>query len=477
MISLNQKNFILLFLLINFCICERALIFVYEHVRHGARGPSSGYKAILNNGVDEYGIKWGTDGELTQIGKRQHYYLGVRNRLKYSNLINFKEYNPKEILIHSTDYNRTHQSVLSELYGMYEGLREAELKDDEPKFTMVNDKYMKDNNTNLFAQIHDELSNIGNKVNSESFPVFNIHKFPDKRIFLVDDCIKLNNYRDEKNGPQVKKFFDEFDSKFLKAFKKIMNKNEDFFHLYDTMKSYTDHFICAYDNKKDLSHLEKEELDLDAFYNFSKRFYGHFIFNYFVDEYTSGLEETHLMQDVIGYMIRRINNLNEVTYKAPKMVIDSGHDSTVGPMARFLSSALKVKYHEFCEFACNIYLELYKEDDGKYTVDYYLDDELIFKEKEFYKEFKEPIESHYWNDTYMDEFCGKKEDSDIDNSSKLSDYSNILFAISIVSSILFLIFITSTIVIFRRLKKLQKKLQENPLLNEETEGAELPALT
>ena len=176
-------------------------------------------------------------------------------------------------------------------------------------------------------------------------------------------------------------------------------------------------------------------------------------------------------------MIRRINNLNEVTYKAPKMVIDSGHDSTVGPMARFLSSALKVKYHEFCEFACNIYLELYKEDDGKYTVDYYLDDELIFKEKEFYKEFKEPIESHYWNDTYMDEFCGKKEDSDIDNSSKLSDYSNILFAISIVSSILFLIFITSTIVIFRRLKKLQQKLQENPLLNEETEGAELPALT
>ena len=78
--------------------------------------------------------------------------------------------------------------------------------------------------------------------------------------------------------------------------------------------------------------------------------------------------------------------------------------------------------------------------------------------------------------TWMN-FVGKKEDSDIDNSSKLSDYSNILFAISIVSSILFLIFITSTIVIFRRLKKLQKKLQENPLLNEETEGAELPALT
>ena len=90
--------------------------------------------------------------------------------------MNFSEYDPRKILIHATDYNRTHQSILSELYGMYEGLREAELKDDEQKFTMVNDKYMKDNNTNLFSQIHNELSNIGNKVNSESFPVFNIHK-------------------------------------------------------------------------------------------------------------------------------------------------------------------------------------------------------------------------------------------------------------------------------------------------------------
>ena len=110
-------------------------------------------------------------------------------------------------------------------------------------------------------------------------------------------------------------------------------------------------------------------------------------------------------------------------------------------------------------------------------MDYYLDEEQIFQGREFYKQFKAPIESNYWNDTYMDEFCGKKEDSDIDNSSKLSNYSNILFGISIIMTILFLIFITSTIVIYRRLKKLQKKINENPMLNEEISGSELPELS
>ena len=75
------------------------LIFVYEHVRHGARGPSSGYQSFFENGVDEYKVRWDLDGELSAIGKRQHYFLGVRNRLRYGKLINFTKYNPMEILI------------------------------------------------------------------------------------------------------------------------------------------------------------------------------------------------------------------------------------------------------------------------------------------------------------------------------------------------------------------------------------------
>ena len=115
--------FILLFL-INSYGEARELIFVYEHARHGARGPSSSYDSIFENGYDEYKINWGTDGELSPIGKKQHYYLGLRNKIKYNDFMNFSEYDPRKILIHATDYNRTHQSILSELYGMYEDLLE-----------------------------------------------------------------------------------------------------------------------------------------------------------------------------------------------------------------------------------------------------------------------------------------------------------------------------------------------------------------
>jgi hypothetical protein len=479
MVSNTFIKYFFLCLLFKFSLNRSGqLIFVYEHARHGARGPSSGFASYFKDGYDEYKIYWGTDGELSPIGKRQHYYLGVRNRLRYGKLLDFTQYNPMELLIHTTDYNRTHQSIMSELYGMYEDLREKNLTDEETKFNMVNDRYMYHSNRVLYKQIQDELKLIDKKINKINFPILNVHTFPPKRIFLVDDCIKLNNYRLLMVGDKVREFYKEFDERFSNILQDYMGQSSDYFHSYDNMKSVTDHFVCDYDNKKEkeLKPLVDKGLNLEEFYDFSKRFYGHFIFNYFVDNYTSGLEETHLMQDLLGYMDRRIKYYPDTTYKAPKMVMDCGHDTTVGPIARFIANTFNVKYHEFCEFACNVYFELYHEGDGKYTVDYYLDDELLIDHMD-YNEFKDTMQKHFWSDTYMDEFCGKREDTNIENSSKIEQYSNLLLAISVVSTMLFLIFITSTIVIFRRLKKLQKKFQENPLMDKDLEGSELPALT
>ena len=112
----------------NINVEDLELIFVYEHVRHGIRGPSSSYNSLFINGVDEFRVSWEGegDGELTLLGKRQHYDLGVRNRIKYGigknglGLIDFSKYNPEEVLFHATDYNRTHQSLNSQLLGMYQ---------------------------------------------------------------------------------------------------------------------------------------------------------------------------------------------------------------------------------------------------------------------------------------------------------------------------------------------------------------------
>ena len=306
--------------------------------------------------------------------------------------------------------------------------------------------------------------------------LINVHPFPKNRIFLVDNCKEIKVYRDEKCGNEVRALYKEFDEKYgnqCQKFFKLENKN--YFTNYNKMKSITDHFICDYDNKKDLSAFHEETgIDLKEFYEFSKRFYGKFIFDWFIDEYTSGLEETHLMSDVLGYMDSRIKNKDKITYKAPKMVLDAGHDTTVGPISRFMSSAFNIKYNTFCNFACNVYFELY-EDNGDYFVDYYLDDEKLIDNMK-YDEFKKKIQSKFWTDEQIENFC-KNEDTKFNYKTDLEGNATLYMGISIISTSLFLVFGVSTIVIFRRLKKLEKKFNENPLLNNDLQGNELPDLS
>ena len=454
---------------------ERELIFVYEHVRHGARGPSSGFNSYLVDGVDEYGVNWTYDGELSPIGKRQHYFLGLRNRERYRKFMDdFKTYDPQAILIHATNYNRTHQSINAELKAMYELTKEPQLSPDEQKnYNMTNLNYMKTSNPTLRERIMGELSKLGPKQNKYETPVFNIRSFPSGRIFLVDSCDKIKQYRDERVGKDVEAYYNEFARVFQENFTHFFNHPE-YFRDYDKMKSITDHFICDYDNKVNLSHIAKY-LDLDKFYDFSRRFYGSFIFDYFVDQYTSGLEETHLMKDLLAYMENRIRYHPKITYQAPKMVMDCGHDTTVGPIARFMSNAFNIPYHKFCDFACNVYYELYREYDGDYTVDYYMDDELLIHKLNYY-EFKKIMMANFWNDTFADQFCGKEKDTYVNAKNWAQDHSNFLLALFIVMTFLFVIFLTSALLMFRRYRIFKKKIAENPLLNIEMQTTNIPIL-
>ena len=57
--------------------------------------------------------------ELTLQGVRMHYVAGQEIRKRYSNLINAR-LGADELWVRSTDYNRTLQSAISHLYGMFE---------------------------------------------------------------------------------------------------------------------------------------------------------------------------------------------------------------------------------------------------------------------------------------------------------------------------------------------------------------------
>ena len=105
-----MKNFFIYLLILSFSNSKNITIFLFEHFRHGARGPTE--KDVFNE-------KWKGRGELTNIGGRMHYLLGVHNKNKYNNFIN-EIYNPDEILIYSSDKKRTISSILNQIQGMFQ---------------------------------------------------------------------------------------------------------------------------------------------------------------------------------------------------------------------------------------------------------------------------------------------------------------------------------------------------------------------
>ena len=114
---LNFLLFIIILNIIDFSKSQK-LIFAEIHFRHGARSPTK----LDENGTDALGVKWSAPGELTGVGKRMQYLLGLRNRKRYitgKDKFLSEQYDPHEILNFSSNVNRTIQSVGAQIQGFY----------------------------------------------------------------------------------------------------------------------------------------------------------------------------------------------------------------------------------------------------------------------------------------------------------------------------------------------------------------------
>ena len=96
------------------------LLLVVEIARHGARAP------FLNYLKKSMGITIGDDwdimsADLTDLGERQKYLLGLKRRKIYIEKYGFlnENFDPTEIYVESSDRNRTVMSAAAQLLGMY----------------------------------------------------------------------------------------------------------------------------------------------------------------------------------------------------------------------------------------------------------------------------------------------------------------------------------------------------------------------
>ncbi|KAM4711071.1 lysosomal acid phosphatase isoform 1-T3 [Anableps anableps] len=95
-------------------IAERQLIYATVLFRHGDRSP---VKAFPTDPYQESAWPQGF-GQLSQDGMRQHYELGQYLRTRYKDFLN-ESYNRHEILVRSTDVDRTLMSAEANLAGLY----------------------------------------------------------------------------------------------------------------------------------------------------------------------------------------------------------------------------------------------------------------------------------------------------------------------------------------------------------------------
>ena len=338
------------------------LFFIFEHFRHGARSPCT---RPLYNGKDLLGAKWSAVGELSEVGRKQHYLLGTKNRKRYNGFIKEK-FDPQEILIFSTHFNRTIMSAMSHLLGFYNKIKISD--DFSFDVTIDNDIYSEIKNIippiHLFEKKNDEFDN------DEFVPTFKTHfNCP----YMHEMFIK--NLKNKKH--KIYELLRKFNKEYYKIIKKeygITNTTK-----YTGLSDFCDAIICDYfhkDNIKFLNQFIIHGKSLEKLVNSCYEYLAEHFFGLLQSENTKDhgvITMSNTMKKIVYWMQKRLNEKqNYISYEAPKYVMFSGHDDTMTSMQRFLKTAFNIEF-EFPVFASNQIYELRKYGNEFYVELYYND--------------------------------------------------------------------------------------------------------
>ncbi|XP_041987486.1 lysosomal acid phosphatase-like isoform X3 [Aricia agestis] len=114
-ISLEYITVALILVVPAHCYVSTEIKYVAVLYRHGDRMPVDCYPADPYRNQSFWPAPF---GQLTNTGKEQHFRLGKSLRLRYSHLLS-KIYDPEEVLVQSTDVDRTLMSAEANLAGLF----------------------------------------------------------------------------------------------------------------------------------------------------------------------------------------------------------------------------------------------------------------------------------------------------------------------------------------------------------------------
>ena len=183
---------------------------------------------------------------LTNVGKREHYVLGIHNRLKYSSLINFTKYDYQEIKVYSTNTGRTVQSIQAELLAMY-------LPGTLPKLTKDQLKAAYPPFQNLSLEVLDEISELNDSTIINDINIFPIQYSDPKKVQLNDplNCPYMKQYQEDLDKKArsgiIKDFVKKFASKYGQKLKEVLNRTDEDVNSFDYIQTIlAEEVICNY---------------------------------------------------------------------------------------------------------------------------------------------------------------------------------------------------------------------------------------
>ena len=377
----------------HYSLNENITIFVFEHTRHGARGPSE--DKILNQ-------SWIGSSELTKVGERMHYLLGYSNKKKYEKYYS-KTFNPNEFLIYSTNLNRTIMSVNSQLNGWFpyeysEKIKDKQIKKSIPKYLESNIK---------IKEIINKLNNDTILTKAQIFPIHTLNDKDDKYKSNIN-CININILRKE-NHKRLKNDIEKFNKNFMDNFGKNLSnifkpKEKDYYDIFMEINQFCDRFRTAYFDGRNLNlpNINLTKLNNECDINHEMRFLK--LNNHDKESKIGIFKSGNLMKTILYYMEKRVKLKNNIIKNgSPKFLIFSGHDNTLAEMQDFLNAALGNFNYTSPTFASNLFFEVVNVNNSKFIVNIIFNDKLIMNVD--YYLFKEKVEKLIMSEDEIIKFC------------------------------------------------------------------------
>lgn len=423
------------------CTTIDKLIFASLHSRHGARAPLD----CDSNQFDFLGEKWTNPGELTPTGQRMEYILGLRNHQRYIVEREFlsENFDPHEILVYSTNVNRTILSMASQLQGLY------------PMYKKYGEKLSKEQQKVAYppVNISEETKEEVGKLNDSALPNY-MTIIPIRTLLTSDRKMnvqdssgckdKVNKTRDyNKVNKEILKYLSgQFNQKYSENLGKFYDKNpKGFKYDFDWIGLFCDTLVSDYSDGRKMedffkrTEIKQSELLKDCreiiYHNFKDDFYGDDKGEVIL------LAESNLIKEVLHYMKLKIdedisgkNSKNASDYSKPKMLIYSGHDSTLSGEELFMLKyfGLGTEHFRYPNYTTQFAFEVTKDgdiEDLKYTsynVSFYINEELIFSRN--FEEFKKTIENNVWSAEQISEFCEDSKNPENPENPENSDKSD-----------------------------------------------------